>query len=569
MLHLFMSGAGEDEGIQEIIERYGKGEQLQGDEKEAIAKILAPYVSDPFGDVFVVQNLPGIVGGAYARYSRAPNGFRQTLLREFLKEGILDHKRAGELLERVLIAYGDDSVGELEGTHLSFENVSNLATKVIEDCRIGGSPIEQSTRYVFYDQKDNDGNWRYYRDPRIMASPLAEEFASTMDLCYQTYHDLVEPMQEYFKKLKPIEEAQYDIREKGNFEALAGMEDEKDKKAFRITYNSDIRTKTCDTIRCILPAATTTHVGIFGIGRFFQGLLTKMYSHPLAEMQELAKSAHRELNKAIPAYVKRAKPNPYAIENESRMRVYAEKLLQSHASWESSSDTALLENPRGPEEFADFLLAELLFPYAAHPTRQLRYIIKEFAPQKKQELIALAVGERKTRRDRVSRQFEFGYPLTFDLVGNFGIYRDLQRHRMLTQYRQALTPHLGFAMPDEIIEAGYKDRIERCVEKSTMLYKRLRDEGLAHEAEYAVLFGFNLRWRMGMNFREAQHLLELRTTKQGHPSYRQLCQQMAEKITLNYPLLKGVLSCVDYNDYFWSRAESEAGQRRKERRLVE
>src|SRR2546425_1147218 len=106
---------------------------------------LKAYVTDPTGDVFVIKNLPGIVGAAYARYSRAPGGFRQVFLKEFIKEGQIDAKRASELIERVLVAYGDDSVGELEGAHVSFENISILATKEIEDRRIGGSPIEQST----------------------------------------------------------------------------------------------------------------------------------------------------------------------------------------------------------------------------------------------------------------------------------------------------------------------------------------------------------------------------------------------------------------------------------------
>ncbi len=115
-------------------------------------KILESYVTNIGGDIFAVKNLTGIAGAIYARYSRAKTGFQETLLKEFVKDGSVDLEHVHELIERVLVAYGDDSVGELEGAHVSFENISVLSTKEIEDRRIGGSPIEKSTRYVFFIQ---------------------------------------------------------------------------------------------------------------------------------------------------------------------------------------------------------------------------------------------------------------------------------------------------------------------------------------------------------------------------------------------------------------------------------
>src|SRR3989344_1631159 len=178
---------------------------------EEIAE-LSKYVTNPAGDIFVVQNMQGLAGAIFARYSRAHGGFREVLLKEFMKEGSIDTKRADNLMERVLIAFGDESVGELEGTHLSLENISNLATKVIEDRRIGGSPIEQSSRYVVYNQLDDQGNFRYYRDKNIIASTHAQSFFDGMDEIFRTYISLVEPMSAFFKKLKPIEEAEYAIK---------------------------------------------------------------------------------------------------------------------------------------------------------------------------------------------------------------------------------------------------------------------------------------------------------------------------------------------------------------------
>src|SRR5512135_2186338 len=219
-------------------------------------KLLDPYVTDTDDGIFAVKGLDGMTGAVYARYSRAPGGFRETLLKEFIREGAIDAKKAGDLIERVLIAYGDDSVGELEGAHVSFENISILATKEIEDRRIGGSPIEQSTRYVFYDQKDQDGDYRYYRDPAVMASPHAAAYVETMDFIFSTYCALVEPMKAYYSGLKPIEDAEYDINGDGVKEKWADCADEKMRKAFKITYNADIRSKACDSLRALLPIAT-------------------------------------------------------------------------------------------------------------------------------------------------------------------------------------------------------------------------------------------------------------------------------------------------------------------------
>src|SRR3989338_3782695 len=181
---------------------------------------LEQYVTYCDGDIFAVKNLEGIVGAVYARYSRASTGFRETLLKEFVEAGQIDPAKAEALIERVLIAFGDDSVGELEGAHVSFEDISNLATKEIEDRRIGGSPIEKSTRYVLYDQPGPDGRFRYHRDPAVMASEHAAAYAPTMDFIFKTYAELVEPMREYYRGLKPPEAAEYDINGDGKKERL-------------------------------------------------------------------------------------------------------------------------------------------------------------------------------------------------------------------------------------------------------------------------------------------------------------------------------------------------------------
>src|SRR3989344_791857 len=375
--------------------------------KEEI-ELLKKYVTDPVGNVFAITNLEGIVGAIYARYSRAKGGFREVLLKEFIKEGMIDAQRAADLIDRVLVAYGDDSVGELEGAHLSFENISMIVTKEIEDRRIGGSPLQQSTRYVFYDQKDGQDHWRYYRDPKIMASPLAKQYQETMDFIFETYASLVEPLKEYYQKLKTIDEAEYDVLGAGDKQKLADLKTEADQKAFRITYNSDIRTKACDALRCLLPLSTLTNVGIFGNGRFFQNVLTQLYTSPLSEAQEIAEAAHRELNKVIPKYVKRAKRNDYLISCRQKMQVMALNLLSLTPPEEENERVVLMTN--GEERIAEevntivfdknairpdqlrtlyqeerdnLTYALMLYEYCRHPLRQLLKIVRQLPPEQK------------------------------------------------------------------------------------------------------------------------------------------------------------------------------------------
>lgn len=528
-------------------------------------QILSRYVTNPTGDTFCV-NIPGLAGPIYARYSRAVTGLRRTLLKEFIKGGELNVSRTQELIERILNEYGDDSVGELEGAHLALEQVSNLVTKVVEDSRIGGSPIEQSTRYVFYDQQDRNGNYKYYRGEEILNSGLAAEYSTTLDFIFRTYASAIEPLMAYFKQRKPMEEAEYDIRHVGGNEKYSAMDTEQYQKQFRITYNADLRTKACDVLRCLLPAATLTNVGLYGNGRYYQGLLTRLYSDDLPESNRRAEAAHQELDKIIPKFVKRAKLDEYSISVRREMKRLTGDILQGIQP-SRQQDCVLMPAPSDPANLLEQTLACCLYPHSHHPFGQLLMIVRQISQARRDEILRTYTGTRRNRRQRPGRALEHGYPLTFDLQADFGAYRDLQRHRILTQERQLLDPQLGYDLPEEIETVGLREQAEECFARSSDLYSKMLQELGPEIAQYAVLFGFKIRWRMGMNFREAMHLIELRTAPQGHPSYRRVCQEMMEEIRQVHPELASTISFADFNDYYWSRAESEARQRRKERDL--
>lgn len=513
---------------------------------ESIKRRLSNYFTSVGGDTFAITNLPSeLTGGALARYSRAPTGMQLTLVNEFLDEnGEPSQKKGTELMDRVLNAYGDDSVGELEGTHLGVENISQLMTKSIEDKRIGGSPIEQSTRYVKYDQKDSDGRWRYLRPKEILSTPFAKEFEEVNDRAFEVYSELIKRLSEYFKKQFPEEKFQIEVeRNKQKVKiGKAELVGEAEEKAFKTGYGFTIRCAALDVGRCVLPAATLTHLGVFGNGRFFTNLITSLKSGELAEERERAPDIERELSKVIPTFIKRNREIPEIKSRNERMRLVAHQLF-NEIKPEADSVT-LVERA----DYLDEVVASVLFPYASISLKQIIKELKKHPESRKLDILDLYIGKRETRRDRTGRGFEAGYPITFDLVGCFAEYRDLERHRMVTQQKQILTTDLGFIMPAEVVEVGMGPQVEAVVKAMEELNNKLRNHGLVVASQYATLFNHRLRFMMGMNLREFQHLSELRTQPAGHFSYRAMTMEMAKQMQSNIHWAPKAFKFVDYSD---------------------
>lgn len=564
------------------------------DEREI--ELLLPYVfPHPTARICVVKPIPGVVGAAFARNSRSVDSPKAVIVREFMDgDGRFDIVRSDSVIARVIVAFGDESVEEEENASAIIGDISNIAVKEIEDRRIGGSPVEKSTRYVFYDQRDAKGSWQYERPQTIMDSKWGPLFRQVTDRHFETYGSLVDPMQAYFRRLKPIEEAEYDIFQTGQPVRLRDLTGEADTKAFRRTYNFDIRTKVCDTIRVILPMSTRTSVALNGNGRFWKNLLIHLYSHQLEEMQQIAKELHAALNCIIPRYVQRAKPSEYKMAVDRAMWQLAHELfghippdlpeaevvaLDNGAEEVGRRLDAMADNEMAIRPFSwwvpelwerEFILnqtAAMLFPYVEHPTTQIRAVLRQMGWGIVDQVRQTYLGYRRNRFDRPGRALEHGYPTQLEYVAGADVYRDLQRHRMLTQQRQLFTTRLGRVIPDEIIDAGFESDLKRCYDDAEDLYEKVRaDLGRLH-AQYASLFGHNVRWVMEMNDREETHLDELRSGKQGHPRYRRLVQQNHQLLTIRSPQRAAMMVFVDHNEYYWSRADAEARQRAKERRL--
>jgi len=530
---------------------------------------LAPFFTNLDRSTFGLRLPQEVAGALFSRYSRSAKSLRRTFLDEFLGDpelGLKDLlgaqtnasddsaalKKARAFYERVLVGYGDDSVAQLGGAHLACENVSNVAVKFLEDARIGIAPLEKSTRYVRFDQKDAAGNYLFYREQKIMASRHRDAYLEVMNLLFDTYSKQMEPMLECVARSLPID--QLGVRDPTSGKALPYEEAKKDDRLRRwaeTAYRATVRAHACDVLRSYLPAATLTNVGMFGVGQAFEYLISKFYSHELSEMKELAGAMHGELNQLIPSFVKRAQPNEYLIGTSAAAKALAAKMANVQ-QLATNEPVILVDYDSAAEEKA---LAGILYSHARHSLEQLRQIAARMSAEERRLILTEHFARRRHRRDKLGRAFENVY-YTFDILGNLGLYRDLQRHRILTQERQAYTTVHGYDTPPEIEEAGFKKEFDACMQRAADIYEKIYRD-LPSEAQYVVPFAYKIRWYMKMNLREGLHMVELRTMPQGHPDYRFICQEMWRKIQEVHPTLAEAGKFIDWRKYRLGRLQSE------------
>jgi thymidylate synthase ThyX len=532
-------------------------------------KRLAPFFTNLDRSTFGLKLPQEVAGALFSRYSRSTKSLRRTFLDEFLGDpalGLSDLlggqaepaddstalKKARAFYERVLVGYGDDSVAQLGGAHIACENISNVAAKLLEDARIGIAPLEKSTRYVRFDQKDSAGNYLFYREPKIMASRHRDAYVEVMNLLFETYSQQMEPMLHFVSKSLPIE--QLEVRDPSSGKSLTYDDARKDDRLRRwaeTAYRATVRAHACDVLRSYLPAATLTNVGLFGVGQAFEYLLSKFYSHPLSEAKALAAAMHTDLNQLIPSFVKRAQLNEFLVNATLAAKALANNSITA-APRISNEPVTLIDYDAQAEEK---IVAGILYSHARHPLAQLREVAAAMSQEQRRKILEDHFGKRRHRRDKLSRAFENVY-YTFDILGNLGLYRDLHRHRILTQERQDFTTVHGYDTPPEIEEAGFTSEFANCMKGAAELYEDIYRE-LPSEAQYVVPFAYKIRWYMKMNLREAVHMCELRTMPQGHPDYRFICQEMWRKIQQVHPTLAESGKFMDWEKYRLGRLQSE------------
>jgi thymidylate synthase ThyX len=514
-------------------------EELREDFTAPERAALARHVTNLDLPVFALVDLPETVKAAlFARYSRYPGTLRRLFLEEFASElpgesspdpvqahdrpGAAPDRRAAELFERVFVGYGDDSVAQLGGAHVACEWSSNVLTKILQRPRVGAAYLEQSTRYIAFDRALPAGGYRYYRDEQ-----LGPDYRAAMDRIFAIYAQAIEPLSAWVAEQFPA----------------TGAESE-------AAHERAVRAKALDLLRGLLPASSLSHVGIFASGQAYEQLIMHLAAHPLPEARRCGTLMLAAVSAVMPSFVARV----------TRAERGGEWIEQLRARGAAAADVAArlglddVERAAGPSVRLTgvhgderVLLAALLFEASGGGEEQIRARVGALPVLERDQLIAELVGVRANRRHRPGRGFE-ALRYRFEIVSDYGAFRDLQRHRMLTIQWQGLSGDLGAEIPEEVIAAGQGDAYAQALELSHRTWAQLRDEGAGTAAAYALCLAFRVRYVLELDAREAMHVIELRAGGEGHPSYRAIVREMHRLIGEVHPAVAAAMSHVEASD---------------------
>jgi thymidylate synthase ThyX len=487
---------------------------------------LAPHFTNLDRPVFGLVNLPETVKGAlFARYSRYPGTLRRLFLDEFADsvpevpaiEGA-EGERAAALYERIFLGYGDDSVAQLGGAHVACEWTSNLLTKILQRPRLAAY-LEQSTRYIAYDTTLDGFGYRYHRDPRF-----GGQYERAMEDLFATYTRMLAGMSAWVAERFP----------RSADESAAA-------------HARAVRAKALDLVRGTLPASSLSHMGIYASGQTYEQLVLHLLAHPLVEAQAYGRMLLEELQAIIPSFVVR-------VERPDRGGRWIEYLRERREAAEHAADRLGLVEPEQAGAPSVRLLrahgtetelaAALLYEGSAVGEAEALAAVERLPANELAALLRELVGARENRRHRPGRGFET-LRYRFEIVSDYGAFRDLQRHRLLTCQWQRLSPDLGADVPHELVVAGLGGDYERGLDVSRVEYERLRDGGLVEEAPYALCLAFRIRYVLELDAREALHLIELRSGREGHPSYRAVAHEMRRAIASVHPNVAAAVTFVD------------------------
>ena len=520
-------------------------------------EVLNRFFTNVDRPVFALINLPEVVKGAlFARYSRSAKSVRRLFLDEFVndpeagiaaiaQDPLVDEKRAEGLYRRVFFEYGDDSVAQLGGVHLACEQASNILTKVLEWGRLA-SYLEQSTRYIAYDVPLGD-RYRYMVPDEIELAGLGSDYRQLMENIFDTYRGMVATMTDYFERRFPRAE-----------------DDSK------MAWTASIRAKACDTVRGLLPASTLSNVGIYGSGQAYEMALVRMAANPLAEVRDYGQLMLAELRKVIPSFLSRVDLpdrggawSDYLRSSREAIEAFAPMASDEEGVFESDPRVELTDwDPDGELKLA----ASALYAGSNLSDRELADFVTGLNSERRASVITALFGDRGNRRHKPGRALE-RIVYRFDVACDFGAFRDLQRHRLMTIEWQRLGTRLGYQCPPELEEAGVATDFRRVMEQAGEFHQEVLEAVGADVAQYVVPFAFKIRFVMEMNARQAFHLIELRSQPAGHPSYRRVVLEMhrlIDEVAQHHAVAKA-MTFVDYSEV---ELERLAGERRAEQRRL-
>ena len=518
--------------------------------------VLEQFFTNTDLPVFCLINLPEVTKAAlFARYSRTGKSLRRLFLDEFwspndqevIEDGSAGEQRGSELFERVLDQYGDDSVAQLGGAHIACEGVSNILTKVIERPRLGAY-LEQSTRYINFADKPG-GRFRFIvPDWATEETPVAGKYVKYMESQFEAYAAMVDAITKHLTETtEPPNPDDFTTTEKHEA-ALRG-------------FAAAIRAEALDTCRGMLPAGTTSNLGMFATGQTYAELIKRMLASDLAEANEYGQMMLDELRKVIPQFLKRVdienrgvRHGKYLATNRVALQnlAGASGLVDNKINVTKASVRLVRFSPLGEEAIA----TAALYP---HSTLSAHEIANRLNDRLIDSAFRALVGDRSAnRRHKPGRAFEY-CDYEFDICSDYGAFRDLQRHRTLTIDWQPLSPALGYRVPGPIRDAGLETTYRDAMDRAKAMFGEIAETVGVEEARYVVPLGYMIRYSIKANARALVHMLELRTTPQAHPSYRRVCQEMFFEIrdSAAHRRVAAAMSHVNLDDVDLSRLDSE------------
>jgi thymidylate synthase ThyX len=503
---------------------------------------LKPYVSNTNRPAFVVQNLPEeVVAVLFAYYSRSKESLRRNLLK-LLVDRDLDmtgrvvveedddeklanaREKAKQFHEKWVVGYGHASVAEHAIAHIAIEDVSIVASKIIEDNRLA-SYTEKSTRYVVFDPE------KYYKAPELDGTEFAK-----------LYHEVTSAMMNKYAELTPqaIEEIKRRIPQREGQTNLA--------------YNAACRAQACDVLRYILPAATFTNIGLTVNGRALEHLITKMLSHPLREARDFGVAIKQEAASVVPTLLKYANYNAFIDDTNREMSRLTDELMNSQTTFDTTSKTEAKQNGvtlvHYDRDADNKLVAAILYEYTHANALDVEARVRQMSGEEKERVIDEYL-KRRDKWDEPLRALEHIY-YTFDILVDYGAFRDIQRHRMATQTNQLLTNAHGYETPQEINDYGYGKIFTELVERGGETYEKIAVD-FPYEAQYVLPLAYRKRAMFTWNLRSLHHFISLRSAKQGHVSYRDIAQKVYQELVRVHPLLARYIR-VDMENYAMARA---------------
>lgn len=526
---------------------------------------------------------PELIGALCSRTSRAPEDLRRIFLNEyvipflnpirdekdtdetwqekqsyskhlaaflaFLKDHpvleIFSNPRARSFYIKWLAQYGDDSIAQMAGAHLVFWGISQIAIKHFEDQRIGLAPIEKSTRYVNYAKKVN-GSYLYYTDPTLRPMGMEKEYQDAMDTLFDTYAELIPKLIQWLTKKFPEEKP------------------------------SVIEKKAFDTLRGLLPSSTLSQVAFFGNGQAFEYMVNRSLKHHLGEIRWAGERTYEELFEITPAFLRRVKDKEhgpmideyqtYLAQKRERVAPFIEKYLadkNAAITPEQTPSVHLIEYDAHGEEK---IIASMLFTASGNhwSWEETLDAVKRMHEKEKQEIVSLYLKNRNARWQKIGRAFENAYA-RFEIVMNIGAWRDLHRHRMLTQERQLFTVTHGFDVPRELVDAGLDTPFKNAIEKTEKVFRDIEKQDPIL-AQYATTLAHRVRFMQWENLRQSFWQIELRTIPEGHPDYRKICQEKFWLLKKTYPILMKEM-LVNLGEYDFARRGQEEKIQKKIQQL--